>query len=83
MSIEDIKSDDLGKTVPTPPLTNPKRFVKDPLYLAVAKCDNLGQLRALWEDQLLALARTHPDFAKLKLYVRDRKAILISPLKRN
>lgn len=77
MSIEDIKSDDLGKTVLTPPLTNPRRFAIDPLYAQVARCDNLGQLRAFWEDQLLALARAHPDFAKTKSYVNDRKAILL------
>ena len=81
MTIEDIKSDDLGKAVPTPPLTNPQRFATDPLYGTVARCDNLEQLKALWDKQILELAKSHPDFAKLKSYVNDRKVILVTKRK--
>ena len=81
MTIEDIKSDDLGKTELTPPLTNPKRFATDPLYLAVAKCDNVDQLKTLWGDQILELAKSHANFAKLKSYVNDRKVILLKERK--
>ena len=83
MTIENLQSDDLDRVVRTPSLTDPKKITADELYGAVARCESLDQLKALWESRLLALAKAHPDFAKLKLYVNDRKVILISPLKRN